>query len=99
MDIWHTHHGIRFVWSAEKAARNIKKHGVTFELASQVLLDPFIRVVDASDKGEERDKAIGYPEASSRLVCVVHIIREDDAIRIISAWPATAEERRLYEDY
>lgn len=99
MDIWHTYHGIRFVWNAKKAADNVNKHGVTFEKACEVLFDPFICVVDASRKNEERDKAIGYTEDSSLLLCVVHIAWKDDAFRIISAWEASFDERKTYENY
>jgi uncharacterized DUF497 family protein len=28
---------------------------------------------------------------------VVHIELDEDAVRMISAWPATAEERKFYE--
>ncbi|MHB1590768.1 MAG: BrnT family toxin [Sulfuricella sp.] len=98
MDIWHTCNGIRFVWNAKKAADNVKDHGVTFEMACEVFFDPFIRVVNASREGEERDKAIGYTEGSSLLLCVVHIVWEDDAFRIISAWGASTDERKIYEN-
>jgi len=52
---------------------------------------------DASDEGEERDAAIGLTEDWT-LLFVVHLLREDDVIRIVSARPATAQERRTYED-
>jgi hypothetical protein len=32
------------------------------------------------------------------LLFVVHLVREEETIRIISARPATREERRLYEN-
>ncbi len=31
------------------------------------------------------------------MLFVVHVFRQEDVIRIISARPATAEERRAYE--
>lgn len=43
MDIEFELRGIRFRWNAEKARRNIEKHGVSFEQAAQVFFDPFIR--------------------------------------------------------
>jgi uncharacterized DUF497 family protein len=46
---------------------------------------------------ERRQAAIGHSQ-NSGLLFVVHLVREDDAIRIISAREATREERRLYED-
>jgi uncharacterized DUF497 family protein len=33
-----------------------------------------------------------------RLLFVVHIIRNDDVIRIVSARPVTSHERREYEE-
>jgi uncharacterized protein len=76
---------------------NIEKHGVAFERACQVFFDPFVRLEDASDEGETRSAAIGLSEDWSMLF-VVHIWREEHAIRIISARLATARERKLYED-
>lgn len=63
----------------------------------QVFFDPFVRIEDASVDDELRDAAIGLTE-NWNLLFVVHISREDDKIRIISARPATAQERRSYED-
>jgi len=55
-------------------------------------------MVDAADtdRYEERDGCIGYTE-EEQLLFVVSIERQADAIRIISARPATNAERRLYE--
>jgi hypothetical protein len=97
MDIHFLYHGLRFVWDLEKASSNAGKHGVSFEVACQVFFDPFIRIVDASAGGEQRDAAVGLTEDWS-LLYVVHILREGDTIRIISARLATAQERREYED-
>jgi uncharacterized DUF497 family protein len=97
MDIHFLDHGLRFVWDLEKASSNAGKHGVSFEVACQVFFDPFIRIVDASAGGEQRDAAVGLTEDWS-LLYVVHILREGDTIRIISARLATAQERREYED-
>ena len=97
MDLFFLYQGQRFVWDPEKASSNLIKHGIGFEKACQVFFDPFIRVEDASTGSERRDAAIGLAEDWSMLF-VVHISREGDSIRIISARPATARERRYYED-
>ena len=89
--------GQRFVWDAEKASTNLAKHGVSFENACHVFFDPFLQVQDASTTGEQRDAVIGMTEDWA-LLFVVHVLRGDDAIRIVSARPATARERRAYED-
>jgi uncharacterized protein len=97
MDIQFIYHGERFIWDWKKASTNITKHGVSFEIACQVFFDPLIRIADAAVDEEERDAAIGQTEDWTLLV-VVHLEQERDAIRIISARPATAQERRTYED-
>ena len=98
MDIEFELQDIRFVANREKARRNPSKHqGVTFEQAAQAFFDPFLKVVDADRNEEARDAVIGM-DASSRLLCVVHIQHEDEYIRLISARKATGEERNLYEN-
>jgi uncharacterized DUF497 family protein len=97
MDLYFLYHGQRFVWDAEKASGNVSKHGISFEAACQVFFDPFIRIEDASTGEEQREAAIGLTEDWT-LLFVVHMLREGDTIRIISARPATAQERRFYED-
>jgi uncharacterized protein len=97
MDICFLLHGQHFVWDSEKASSNLAKHGVRFEAACEVFFDPFVRLEDATDGEEPRDAAVGLTEDWT-LLFVVHILREGDSIRIISARPATAQERRAYED-
>jgi len=70
---------------------------MAFEKACQVFFDPFVRLEDASDQREARIAAIGLAEDWSMLF-VVHLWREDDFIRIISAHLASTQERRSYED-
>ncbi len=84
-----------FEWDLRKASANLRKHNVSFEKACEVFFDPFVRLVDASERGESREAAIGLAEDWTRLF-VVHVIRQE-AIRIISARPATSSERRDYE--
>jgi hypothetical protein len=98
VDVLYQYGGMNFVWSADKAVWNILKHDVRFEQACQVLLDPFVRLSDATADDEMRDGALGSTE-EGELLFVVHIEREAEAIRIISARRATANERKDYEEY
>ena len=75
----------------------LKKHGVSFQQATSAFFDPFLRVVDASPEEEARDAIIGMDE-NWDLLFVVHIIVEDDRVRIVSARKATRSERHDYED-
>ena len=81
----------------KKASTNIAKYGVSFEVACQVFFDRFLHIEDASVDEEKRDAAIGMTEDWT-LLLVVPIQHEAATIRIISARPVTAQERRSYED-
>ena len=97
MDIVYRLQGMEFEWDENKAASNIQKHGVTFEEAAEVFLDPFYQTGDASgDDKEERDFIIGYT-FSQRLLLAVYTERVTRT-RIISSRPATRAERKVYEE-
>ena len=89
-----------FEWNDDKAAANLRKHHVSFELAEQVWADPaHIVVFDRSESGEERWHAIGLVRGVV-ILTVVHAypVGEDSiTVRIISARKATSGERKRYE--
>lgn len=88
--------GSDFVWDADKAAANVHKHGIHFEDAATVFMDPLFVLTDASRNDEARDAVIGFDQAG-RLLFVVHIALEaDECIRIISARVAEPAEESLY---
>lgn len=96
MDIHFEKNGVLFVWNDRKAASNPLRHdGVTFKQATEAFFDPFLKLVDAGND-EARDAVIGY-DASGRLLFVVHVEIEDEAIRLISARKATITERNHYD--
>ena len=95
MDVSYGLERLELEWNANKAESNFLKHGVTFEEAAEVFLDPFFVMGDASANEEVREFALGYSLAE-RLLLVIQIERSV-RIRIISARVATREERRLYE--
>jgi uncharacterized DUF497 family protein len=97
MDVVYQYGGLEFVWDIRKAAANIEKHGIRFEQACEVFVDPLAVIVDAAVEDEARDAILGETE-KGKLLFVVHIEREADAIRIISARAATAAERTDYEN-
>ena len=95
--------GIRFEWDEAKHLSNQRKHGVSFEQASAVFLDPlYVSVRDRIEDGEFRWQTIGMVE-DLLLLTVAHTVREEnegtpiDIFRIISARVATRKERRRYE--
>jgi uncharacterized DUF497 family protein len=88
---------IQFEWDNKKAKRNHRKHGVSFEEAATVFYDPLSATFDDPDHsvGELRLITVGY-SSRGRLLVVSHTERVK-SIRIISARPATAHERKRHE--
>lgn len=86
-----------FEWDDDKAAANLRKHGVTFEDARGVFRDPLaIELVDDREAyGEDRFVLIGMTQ--SRVLVVVYVLR-DRRNRIISARKAEPNERRAYRE-
>lgn len=82
-------------WDADKAAANVKKHGVDFADAASVLHDEQAITVKDEGADEERMITIGM-DALARVLVVVYAWRED-RVRLISARLATAHERAQYE--
>ena len=89
---------MEFAWDPPKAARNLAKHGVSFEEAVTVFGDPLGCMIDdpRHSQDEERVVLLGLSQ-EQRLLAVMFSERED-AIRIISARRATRRERRDYEE-
>lgn len=91
----------RFVWDPRKAEANVRKHGVSFDLAPFVFLDPFAIVEqDRVQDGEMRWRTLGMVRGALLLV-VAHTIADlsdrSELIRIISARKAEKQEWRRYE--
>lgn len=97
MDVYSTLDGQGFVWDSDKAVSNASRHGVRFEQAREVFLDQLARYEDASPQEEARQACIGLT-TDYRLLYVVHVVREGDVLRLISARVAEPAERRRYEN-
>ena len=89
---------LQFEWDPEKAKKNLKKHGVSFEEASTIFEDPqFISFLDDEHSAEEeRHITIGLSE-KLRLLMAAHTERKN-LIRIISARKATKNEENFYNE-
>lgn len=82
-------------WDPEKAAINLQKHRVDFADAATALEDEAALTRGDASSEEERFVTLGM-DALGRLLVVVYTWRVDE-IRLISARPANARERRQYE--
>lgn len=89
---------LRFEWDDAKSRTNQDKHGVSFAEAATVFGDPLSVLISdpLHSEDEERFLLLGHSQRS-RLLVVVYTEREE-AIRLISARPATENEWRNYEE-
>lgn len=95
MDVIYRLQGNEFEWDTNKAQINLEKHGVTFEEAAEAFFDPFYQTGDATVNGEVRQFILGY-SLSYRILFVIYVER-NQRTRIISARPATRQEKKQYE--
>lgn len=91
----------RFTWHPEKAKRNLRKHGISFETAIEVFSDPNQIVTENYFvEGEQRLQIIGMAR-NLVLLLVVFVDRTEkqvEEIRIISARKADALEEQIYAE-
>ena len=89
---------LKFEWDTAKAASNLRKHGVSFDEAGSVFLDPLASSGADPDHSVDEARYITIGLSSlGRLLTVAHIYRSH-VIRVVSARAATRGERRLYEE-
>ena len=87
---------MEFVWNPDKAAHNLRKHGVSFLEAGTVFDDPLAVTYDDPDHSEQEERFITYGLSNqNRLLIVSHTPRAGRT-RIISARQATRRKRSLY---
>jgi hypothetical protein len=89
--------GVRYVWDARKARTNLRKHGLSFEVATEAFEDDrgLLLPDEAHSDAEERTILIG--RIGGGVVVTVVYSQDADGVRIISARQATAHERRRYD--
>ncbi len=85
-----------YQWDPVKARANVRKHGIEFADAIGAIEDPFAITLDDPHPTEDRFLNLGQ-DFLGRIVVVNWTLRGDD-VRLISARPATAAERRLYSE-
>lgn len=91
----------RFEWDKNKAAANARKHGVSFDVAATVFVDPHLLTTADLAHSETEDRWFSIGCASNgKILSIVYLWLESDSetttIRLISARPATQSEIRRY---
>lgn len=85
-----------YQWKPDKAAANLRKHGIEFADAVFIFSDDLAITVSDERFDEERFVTIGT-DAVGRVLVVIYTLRGNE-IRIISARKATRQERHQYEE-
>lgn len=89
---------LSFEWDERKSVANASKHGVGFEEAKSVFVDERAKLIDDPDHSDDEDRFVLLGLSGAlRLLLVCHCYRSDgNAIRIISARKASAQESKSY---
>lgn len=91
---------MHFEWDENKNEINKKKHGLSFETATEVFYDELAILFDDPDHSIDEDRFLIIGSLKSEKICIVsHCYRDNEnVIRIISARQATKNEQRFYFD-
>ena len=87
---------MHFEWDSAKAAKNLRKHRVSFEEA--VFHDPLAVTGADPDHSVGEARLVTFGLSSAGQLLVVSHTERGEAIRIISARIATQPERFIYEE-
>ena len=92
----------QFEWDPRKARQNLNKHGIAFERAATIFLDPKALSEFDEEHGQTEDRWITLGlDRTGTLLVVCHGYHEESAssarIRLISARKATKNEIQQYK--
>ncbi len=88
---------MNFEWDTVKAATNLQKHGVSFEIAARAFEDELSATFPDPDHSSGETRLITYALAQDGRLLVISHTEKSGTIRIISARAATSRERKRYE--
>jgi uncharacterized protein len=89
---------LTFEWDQDKAEKNLRKHGTSFEKAKTVFNDPLAITIDDPDHSYDEYRYIDIGLSSEGEVLVVWYTERTEIIRIIGCRKATRSERKKYEE-
>jgi len=73
-----------YEWDSKKAKANMRKHGVSFEEAATVFLDPFAVSYPDPDHSDEENRGITIDRSTRQRVVFLSHTRRDKRTRLIS---------------
>lgn len=90
--------GYVFEWDTQKAASNLRTHGVGFDEASTVFGDPLALLMPDPDHSVEETRYILLGRSNRQRLLVIAFAERPPRTRLISARRATRRERSKYEE-
>jgi len=92
-----------FEWDPIKAKENLRKRRISFDRATEVILDPLTVSISDEEHSEDEERwvSIGKDQRGSVMVLIhtfLEVAVEECRIRIISARKANKRETRQYEE-
>lgn len=88
---------MEFEWDPDKAAANVRKHGVEFAEAMTALGDPLEMTIPDPEHSESEFRFLSLGMSAGGRLLVVAYTEREDRIRIINARETTSQERKQYE--
>ena len=89
---------LEFEWDPDKAARNLRKHGVSFDAAATVFGDPLAITYGDPEHADEEDRYLTFGQSKEGDYLIVSHTDRELKTRIISARKMTRKERKQYEE-
>ncbi|HET9766586.1 MAG TPA: BrnT family toxin [Thermoanaerobaculia bacterium] len=90
---------LQYEWDEAKEAANERKHGITFEEACTIFLDPLAATYADPDHSVSELRFITFGRSDhGRLLVVAHQEQSEERIRIISARLLTRREAYAYQE-
>lgn len=88
---------MEFEWDPEKAAANLKKHGVEFAEAMTIFGDALEVTITDPDHSEDERRFLSIGLSAGGRLLVVAYTERAGRTRIINAREASGQERKNYE--
>ena len=87
-----------FAWDEDKAAANVKKHGISFQEAKAVFGDPFSVTINDPAHSVSEYRFVDIGASTSGMILAVAYAERGQKIRLVSCRKATKAERKIYEE-
>lgn len=89
---------MQFDWEPAKSEKNLRKHGISFDDAMEILDPQRPVILEDRDHSEVEDRYYAIGVSSKGRLLTVCITYRGTTVRIISARKATKREMDIYAD-